>query len=113
MQMKAAFQDDEYVVDTPTREGLRSGVLWMATSDMVLSGCSLGLHIAIALKKPVVAWFGVSCIQEIDVYDRGFKLQADVACSPCWKRSCDKQPKCYDEVSVASVMEASSQILGR
>lgn len=110
-EMKAAFAHDDYVINTPTREGLRSGVLWMATSDMVLSGCSLGLHIAIALKKPVIAWFGVSCIQEIDVYDRGVKLQAQVACSPCWKRSCSEEPKCYDQVSLESIMEATAQIL--
>ncbi len=110
-EMKLAFANDELVVNTPTREGLRSGVLWMDASDIVLSGCSLGLHIAIALKKPVIAWFGVSCIQEIDVYERGIKLQADVSCSPCWKKSCHQEVKCYDRVSPALVVESTGQLI--
>lgn len=109
--IKAAFADDPFVINTPTKEGLRSGVLWMDTADIVLSGCSLGLHIAIALKKPVIAWFGVSCIQEIDVYSRGVKLQAEVSCSPCWRKSCEQEIKCYDQVSVDRVIAATSDLM--
>ena len=111
MQMKAAFADDSRVVNTPTTEGLRSGMLWMATSDMVLSGCSLGMHIAIALKKHVIAWFGVSCLQEVDLYDRGVRLQSDVTCSPCWKKSCTNEPKCYDRVSSKTIADETAKII--
>jgi len=104
--IKAAFAHDPFVINTPTEEGLRSGVLWMATSDVVFSGCSLGMHIAIALKKRVVAWFGVSCIQEIDLYDRGVKIQSPVPCSPCWKKTCNNTPKCYDVVPLDQITAA-------
>ncbi len=104
--MKAAFSEDPYVINTPTEEGLRSGILWMDTSDVVFSGCSLGMHIAIGLKKQVVAWFGVSCIQEIDLYDRGVKIQSPVVCSPCWKKTCDNEPKCYDVVPLLEIENA-------
>lgn len=109
--MKEAFTNDPLVLNTPTTEGLRSGVLWMNTADMVLSACSLGLHIAIGLKKPSIAWFGVSCIQEIDLYDLGVKLQSDVSCSPCWKKSCDKPVKCYDQVSVERILAATAEVM--
>ncbi len=109
--MKEAFVNDPLVLNTPTTEGLRSGVLWMNAADMVLSACSLGLHIAIGLKKPSIAWFGVSCIQEIDLYDRGVKLQSDVSCSPCWKKSCDKPVKCYDQVSVERILAATAELM--
>ncbi len=110
-QMKKAFEKDSFVVNTPTDEGLRSGMLWMAASDMVLSGCSLGMHIAIGLKKPVIAWFGVSCLQEVDLYDRGTRIQSQVSCSPCWRKSCDNTPKCYDQVPLSSIESATSDIL--
>lgn len=110
-QMKLAFASDPFVVNTPTQEGLRSGVLWMDTSDLVLSGCSLGLHIAIGLKKPAIAWFGVSCIQEIDLYDRGIKLQSEVTCSPCWRKSCEQVKKCYDAVDVDRITEATDKLI--
>ncbi len=110
--MKAAFANDPLVVNTPTTGGLRAGVVAMATADMVFSGCSLGLHIAIALQKPVVCWFGVSCAQEIDLYDRGVKLQAEVTCSPCWRKSCDNEPKCFNQVTPERIRAATAQVLG-
>ena len=110
-RMKEAFQSDNRVVNTPTGEGLRSGMLWMDTADIVLSGCSLGMHIAIALKKHVIAWFGVSCIQEVDLYDRGVKLQSEVSCSPCWQKACDNEPKCFDQVSTIALEDATRKII--
>ncbi|MES2745992.1 MAG: lipopolysaccharide heptosyltransferase family protein [Bdellovibrionota bacterium] len=110
-QMKEFFADDPYVINTPTTDGLRSGVLWMDTTDIVLSGCSLGLHIALGLKKAVICWFGVSCIQEIDVYDRGIKIQSAVPCSPCWKKTCDMEVKCYDQVPPPVVMSATDTLI--
>jgi ADP-heptose:LPS heptosyltransferase len=112
-EMKEAFADDPFVINTPTTGGLRSGVLWMDTVDIVLSGCSLGLHIALGLKKAVICWFGVSCIQEIDVYDRGIKIQSAVSCSPCWKKACDKEVKCYDQVPPSVVMSATDSLIER
>ncbi len=109
--MKKAFEHDEKVVNTPTRGGLRSGVMWLDTADLVFSGCSLGMHIAIALKKPTIAWFGVSCIQEVDLYDRGIKIQSPVACSPCWKKTCHEDPKCFDQVPVEEIVSATEKLL--
>ncbi|NRA64297.1 MAG: glycosyltransferase family 9 protein [Pseudobacteriovorax sp.] len=110
-QIKAHFKSDARVVNTPTTQGLRSGVLWMALSDLVFSGCSLGLHIAIALKKPSIAWFGVSCSQEIDLYDKGEKIIASVPCTPCWKKSCTNEPKCFDMVGLDGIMNSTERLL--
>lgn len=110
-EIYAPFAENPRVLTTPTRGGLRSGLMWMACADTMLSGCSLGLHIAIALKLPTVCWFGVSCHQEIDLYDRGVKILADVSCSPCWRKSCDQEVKCYDQVPVAKVVDATRQLL--
>ncbi len=110
--MKAAFAADPLVVDTPCLEGLRSGILWEASVDLVFTGCTLGMHIAIALEKKVIAWFGVSCAQEVDLYDRGIKLKAEVSCTPCWKKSCTQTSKCFDQVSLAAVQEATAHLIG-
>ncbi len=94
------------VVRTPTDEGLRRGLLYTDLCDLVISGDTLGMHMAIALRKEVVAWFGISCEQEIDLFDRGEKLVAHVGCRPCWKKRCDLEPKCYDRVSTDEVIAA-------
>lgn len=110
-QIKLDFVDDPFVIDAPAGSGLRAGMQWMAASDLVFSGCSLGLHMAIALKKPAVAWFGVSCPQEIDLYQRGEKVLADVACRPCWKKSCNQPIKCFNQVSIDKVCAATKKVM--
>jgi heptosyltransferase-2 len=93
-----------FVHSSPTDKGLRDGLCSVAACDIVISGDSLGMHMAVALKKWVVAWFGPTCSQEIDLYNRGVKIHAEVGCSPCWKRSCDRQPMCYDRVDFAKIL---------
>jgi ADP-heptose:LPS heptosyltransferase len=99
------------IVSTPTGEGLRKGVLYTDLCDLVISGDTLGMHMAIALRKLVVAWFGISCEQEIDLFDRGEKLVAHVSCRPCWKKGCDLEPKCYDRVSTDEVLASVERLL--
>lgn len=94
------------VICSATESGLRDGLTSVAACDVVLTGDSLGMHMAIAQKKQVIAWFGPTCAHEIDLYDRGKKILAQSPCSPCWKRTCEKSIMCYDQVSLEEVINA-------
>lgn len=85
------------VFESPTEMGLRDGMISVAACDAVMSGDSLGLHMALAFGKPVVAWFGPTCAHEIDLYG-GAAILTSAPCAPCWKRSCQKNLMCYDQV---------------
>lgn len=99
------------LVQTPCDEGLRRGILYTELADVVLTGDSLGMHLAIGLEKRVVAWFGLTCEQEIDLYERGEVITADVDCRPCWRSSCDRPVKCYDRVDPAKVLAAVERMV--
>ncbi len=86
------------VFQSPTSDGIRDGMASIEAVDLVVSGDSFGLHLAIGLRKKTVAWFGPTCAHEIDLYDRGDVVQTLAGCSPCWKRSCSMTPMCYDLV---------------
>ena len=94
------------ITQTPTAQGLRKGFIYENACDLVISGDSLGMHIAIGLRKEVVAWFGLSCPQEIELFARGTKIIAKVDCGPCWRKGCSNQPKCYDSVDPDEVIDA-------
>jgi heptosyltransferase-2 len=94
---------------SPTMRGLRDGLASVAACDVVFTGDSLGLHMAIALRKWVVAWFGPSCAQEIDLYGRGRIILSTAPCSPCWKRSCQQTLLWYDQVDLNDVVNALAQ----
>lgn len=94
------------VINSDTESGLRDGLVNVAACDIVVTGDSLGMHMAISQSKQVVAWFGPTCEQEIDLYDRGLKVLSKSACRPCWKRTCEKSIMCYDQVSLKELMDA-------
>ncbi len=94
------------VVQSPTNQGLRDGLVSVAACDVVITGDSLGMHMAISQKKQVIAWFGPTCSHEIELYGRGTKIVSQAGCGPCWKRSCHKPVMCYDLVNLDEIVTA-------
>jgi len=94
-----------FVIASPTTEGIRRGVVYVDACDLVVTGDTSAMHMAIALKKQVVVWFGLSCAAEIDLFGRGEKLLSKAACAPCWKKSCDTL-ECVNQLNLEAVFQA-------
>ena len=93
------------IISTPTTLGLRRGACFMDICDLVISGDSFGMHMAIALRKYVIAWFGLSCAAEIELYGRGEKLIPEgLECSPCWKKVCPYNLECIDLIDLSRII---------
>lgn len=93
------------IINTPTTDGVRKGACYESIPQVIVTGDSFGMHLAIALKKYVIAWFGVSCWTEIDLYDRGVKLyQPDLFCSPCWKKVCPFDLECIKMIDLDRII---------
>lgn len=92
------------IIYTPTNLGIRNGACFMNVCDIVITGDSFGMHLAIALKKYVIAWFGLSCWSEIDLFDRGEKLiPTGLECSPCWKKVCPYNLECIQMIDLKKI----------
>ncbi len=102
-QIAEGFQN---VTISPTTLGIRDGLVSVAACDVIITGDSLGMHMAISQKKQVIAWFGPTCAHEIELYGRGTKIITQAPCSPCWKRSCHKPVMCYDLVNLDEIIHA-------
>jgi ADP-heptose:LPS heptosyltransferase len=105
-QILSTFNNDDQrkIISTPTTEGLRRGACYMDVCDIVVTGDSFGMHLAIALKKYVIAWFGLSCWTEIELYDRGEKLVPEgLFCAPCWKKVCPYNLECIQMIDLARI----------
>ena len=95
------------LISTPTQEGLRRGICYENLADIVVTGDSFGMHLAIALRKHVLAWFGLSCWEEIDLYDRGKKfIPEGLHCAPCWKKRCPYNLECIDMIDLDGIAAA-------
>ncbi|MFH1577561.1 MAG: glycosyltransferase family 9 protein [Candidatus Omnitrophota bacterium] len=73
---------------------------------LIVCGDTMALHIALALKKIVVAIFGPTCEQEITLYGRGIKLVSPISCRPCYKLECKKENNCMALVRTEDVFTA-------
>ncbi len=94
------------VIDTGTDNPLEDFFGIVDACDVVVTSDSLGMHVAIAREKYVVALFGSTSHNEIDLYDRGEKIITDFPCSPCYLKTCDKKPMCMEAMSADTVVSA-------
>ncbi|MEQ8822692.1 MAG: glycosyltransferase family 9 protein [Sumerlaeia bacterium] len=77
----------------------------------VVSADSLAMHVAVALRVPVVAFFGPTSAQEIDLFGRGEKIVTDYACAPCYLKSCNVKPRCLTVMEAAEVEAALRRVM--
>lgn len=94
------------VVDTGSDNCISRFAGFIECCDLVVTGDTIALHLAIALKKPVVALFGPTCAQEIDLYGRGTTIVTPASCAPCYRNSCARHPSCMEMISVDEVFQA-------
>lgn len=101
------------VIDAGTDNSLEEFFGIVDACDVVVTSDSLGMHVAIALGKYVVALFGSTSHQEIDLYGRGEKVITDFACSPCYLKRCDLSPTCMQAMSPEIVLAAVMREIGK
>lgn len=71
------------------------------------------MHLAAALKTPVVALFGPTAPWRTGPFGEGHQVvRLDLACSPCFKRQCP-EPRCLNDLSPEIVRAACEKILSR
>ncbi|MDR3195310.1 MAG: glycosyltransferase family 9 protein [Endomicrobium sp.] len=79
--------------------------------DIVLCGDTMALHAAAGLKKNIVALFGPTSINEIEIYSKGIKIQSNKDCVICYKQECDLIDNCMESIASKDVIQAIEQCL--
>jgi heptosyltransferase-2 len=98
------------VYNTGSDNSLSEFAGFISLMDVIVCSDTLAMHLAIALKRKVVALFGPTCPQEVDLYGRGTKIFAAVPCSPCYKQTCDSE-ECMKEISTEQVFKEIKKII--
>jgi heptosyltransferase-2 len=101
------------VIDAGCKNSLQDFISIVNCCDLIVTGDTLAMHIAIALRKRVVALFGPTCAQEVELYNRGIKIVADLDCAPCYRSTCERDKKCMEAISVEQVFNAVSKLRDR
>jgi len=93
-------------------EDIKDYIEWINSCRLIVTNDSLGLHIALALKKRVVALFGPTANSEIFMYTRGLIVlpENDYNCLPCLTSTCIKEKSCMDDIFPERVFGAIEYI---
>jgi heptosyltransferase-2 len=94
------------VVDPGCQNPIRHFAALVQHCDVLVTGDTLAMHIALALQRRAVILFGPTSAPEIETYGLGEKVLPDMTCLSCYKTSCDFVPNCMDLISVDMVKEA-------
>lgn len=97
-------------VDTGTGHRLREFFSLVNLCDLLVTGDTMALHVAVALEKKVVALFGPTSAAEIELYGRGKKISPDVPCAGCYRGSCDVKPTCMERITAEEVHRAVQEL---
>lgn len=67
--------------------------------ELFITADTLGMHIAIALKRKIIVLFGPTSANEIELYGLGVKLRAKSDCLVCYKPDC----KATDQIKINDI----------
>ena len=95
-KLKVKFSN---VIDTGSKNSLREFFALTDLCDIMITGDTMALHAATALKKKVICLFGPTSSNEIDDYGRIKKVIPNMDCLVCYKQDCDFIPNCMDLIS--------------
>lgn len=101
------------IVDTGSGNSLPRFAAFINLCDVVVTGDTLALHMALGLKRRVVALFGPTSPHEIEMYGLGTKITADIECLGCYQETCGQTPNCMEGIAVDTVFEHVCSELGR
>ncbi len=98
------------IIETGTGNSLREFASLIDLADIVVTGDSLALHLANALKKKVVVLFGPTSADEIYLY-QGKKITPSIPCKCYYKGKCDYSSTCMDSIPASLVYDALKELL--
>ena len=103
-RIKKQFGDE--IFDAGSHNGIRQYAAIVSRCDLVLSGDTLAMHVALAMGRKVVALFGPTSPWEIELFGMGEKIVPNLECVACYRRACERSPNCMDAISTTAIKEA-------
>jgi ADP-heptose:LPS heptosyltransferase len=99
------------LVDAGSGHSVREYAAIVNLCDLLVTMDTFTLHLGLGLKKKVVALFGPTSADEIEVYGRGVKLTPLVECGCYYRRECTAESPCMGTITPEAVLAAVEGLL--
>ncbi len=103
----------DQVINLAGKTSLREFAALVKCCNVFISNDSGPMHLAAALKVPLVALFGSTSPERTSPYEWGKVICKNVDCSPCYKRECPIDFRCMLRIEVDEVIKAAKRELER
>ena len=100
------YRLDIKLINPGTENDLRKFISIINALDILITSDTLTLHVAVALKKRVVCFFGPTSAEEIELYGQGVKIKPNSDCYCCFKKERTSDKMCIDEISIERLTES-------
>ena len=111
--IKEMNKNYNYVIVTGCDNSLLEFAAIVDLCDLVITADTLALHIATALQKKIIALFGPTSSNEIELYGKGIKLIAQDGCKCYYKKYCSEDVSCLEKITPDMVIKAITELTGK
>ncbi len=94
------------VLSSGPDRSLRETAALIGQCGVIVTGDSLALHVASALRVPTVVLLGPTSAAELEMYDRGERIVAPIGCVNCYLTDCAVDPDCMQLIEPGVVLAA-------
>lgn len=98
--------DPKRRINLAGKTSLRELMAYIEACDLLLTNDSGPMHMASALKVPLIALFGSTSDVATGPYLGGLVIHKHVPCSPCYRRECPIDFRCMRQIEVDEVQRA-------
>jgi ADP-heptose:LPS heptosyltransferase len=95
------------LIDAGCRNSLEEFTSLVNLCDLFITSDSMGVHVAVGLKKKIISFFGPTSANEIELYGLGKKIVPNSDCYCCYKHECTAAEK----IDIKDIEEASDKLL--
>lgn len=100
-----------FVINTGGNNSIDEFAAIVYACNGIVTADTFALHIATALNKNIIALFGPTSVNEIELYGNGVKLHAEDECKCFYKKVCTEDISCMQKLNAEQIYSALSSLL--
>lgn len=106
-------EEYKFLIDTGCDNSILEFAAIVELCHLVITADTLALHIATALSKKIIALFGPTSANEIELYGKGVKLMSPDGCKCYYRKYCSEKESCMEKITSDMVLDAIGTFINR
>lgn len=95
-----------FLINTGSENTIMEFASIVDVCDIIVTVDTLALHIGSALEKKIIALFGPTSSNEIELYGKGIKITAQEDCKCYYHKHCSQKISCMENITADKVYKA-------